>query len=247
MCAKLLELCLTLLTLDCSLPGSSVHGLLQAEMLEWVAVPSSRGPARPRDWTCIFRVSGIGGGSLPLAPPEELSQWSQDINTHASFPTIPFPGLSPLGRSEETGIGAFLDLSHGASPPWRSSVLLGSLMQLDHLFLCSLSGPHILLARHQTCPGHSSERMASRLQMGLGGPERGPDLPEATQRISDDSRAKTGVSCLTALPQLLSPACVFPAAPSTELGTPRPLGNLPREVMWVMVNHVGFENPSTRD
>ena len=57
-------------------------------------------------------------------------------------------------------------------------------------------------------------------------------MPEATQRISDNSRAKTGVSFLTALPQLLSPTSVSPAAPSTELGTPHPLGNLPREVMW---------------
>ena len=74
--------------------------------------------------------------------------------------------------------------------------------------------------------------MTSHLQMGLRGPERGPDLPEATQRISDNSRAKTAVSCLAALPQLLFPACVSPAAPSTELRTPRPLGNLPREVTW---------------
>ena len=29
--------------IDCSLPGSSVHGILQARMLEWVAIPSSRG------------------------------------------------------------------------------------------------------------------------------------------------------------------------------------------------------------
>ena len=74
--------------------------------------------------------------------------------------------------------------------------------------------------------------MTSHLQMGLRGPERGPDLPEATQRISDNSRAKTAVSCLAALPQLLFPTCVSPAAPSTELRTPRPLGNLPREVTW---------------
>ena len=32
-----------------SLPGSSVHGLLQARILEWVAMPSSRGSSRPRD------------------------------------------------------------------------------------------------------------------------------------------------------------------------------------------------------
>ena len=35
--------------MDCSLPGSSAHGLLQARTLEWVAMPSSRGSPRPRD------------------------------------------------------------------------------------------------------------------------------------------------------------------------------------------------------
>ena len=37
--------------MDCSLPGSSVHGILQARMLEWVAISSSRGSSWPRDWT----------------------------------------------------------------------------------------------------------------------------------------------------------------------------------------------------
>ena len=37
----------------CSLPGSSVHGVLQARTLEWVAISLSRGSSRPRDWTCI--------------------------------------------------------------------------------------------------------------------------------------------------------------------------------------------------
>ena len=41
---KVIQLCLTLCDpLDCSLPGSSAHGILQARMLEWVAMPSSRG------------------------------------------------------------------------------------------------------------------------------------------------------------------------------------------------------------
>ena len=34
---------------DCSLPGSPVHGILQARILEWVAMPSSRGSSQPRD------------------------------------------------------------------------------------------------------------------------------------------------------------------------------------------------------
>ena len=38
--------------IDCSLPGSSVHGILQARGLEWVVISSSRGSSRPGDWTC---------------------------------------------------------------------------------------------------------------------------------------------------------------------------------------------------
>ena len=34
---------------DCSLPGSSVHGILQARILEWAAIPFSRGSFQPRD------------------------------------------------------------------------------------------------------------------------------------------------------------------------------------------------------
>ena len=53
---------LTLFNLmDCSPPGSSVHGNLQARILGWVAMPFSRGSSRPRDWTCISCVSCIAG------------------------------------------------------------------------------------------------------------------------------------------------------------------------------------------
>ena len=48
--AKSLQSCPTLCDpMDCSLPGSSVHGILQARILEWVAMPSSRGSSQPRD------------------------------------------------------------------------------------------------------------------------------------------------------------------------------------------------------
>ena len=50
--AKLLLLCLTLCDpMDCSPPGTSVHGIFQARMLEWVALPSSKWSSRPRDLT----------------------------------------------------------------------------------------------------------------------------------------------------------------------------------------------------
>ena len=45
---------------DYSLPGSSVHGILQTEILEWVAMPFSRASSWPRDGTCLSCVSCIG-------------------------------------------------------------------------------------------------------------------------------------------------------------------------------------------
>ena len=48
---KLLQSCPTLCDrVDCSPPGSAVHGILQTRILEWVATPSSRGSFHPRYW-----------------------------------------------------------------------------------------------------------------------------------------------------------------------------------------------------
>ena len=44
--------------MDYSLPGFSVHGILQARIVEWVAVPSSRGSSWPRDWTQVSCIAG---------------------------------------------------------------------------------------------------------------------------------------------------------------------------------------------
>ena len=49
---------------DCSPPGSSVHGISQATILEWVAISSSRGSSQPSDWTHTYCVSFIGRRSL---------------------------------------------------------------------------------------------------------------------------------------------------------------------------------------
>ena len=44
--------------MDCSLPVSSVHGILQARILEWIAMPSSRGSSWRRDWTQVSCTAG---------------------------------------------------------------------------------------------------------------------------------------------------------------------------------------------
>ena len=43
---------------DCSPPGSSAHGILQARIMECVAIPFSRGCSRPRDWTWVSWIAG---------------------------------------------------------------------------------------------------------------------------------------------------------------------------------------------
>ena len=59
-CARLSQLCLTLCDpIDCSPPGSSFHEILQARILQWVAMPSFSRSSWPSDWTCISYVSCI--------------------------------------------------------------------------------------------------------------------------------------------------------------------------------------------
>ena len=53
------QLCPTLCNpMDCSPPGFSVHGILQARILEWVAISFSRESFQPRDQTCISCIAG---------------------------------------------------------------------------------------------------------------------------------------------------------------------------------------------
>ena len=44
--------------MDCSLPGSSVHGICQRRILEWVAIPFSRGSSQPRDPSWVSCIAG---------------------------------------------------------------------------------------------------------------------------------------------------------------------------------------------
>ena len=56
---KVAQSCPTLCNpMDCSLPGSSVHGIFQARILEWVAISFSRGSSQTRDWTWVFCIVG---------------------------------------------------------------------------------------------------------------------------------------------------------------------------------------------
>ena len=59
--------------LDCSLPGFSVHGIFQTDILKWIAISSSRGSFWPRDWTCLSCVSpALQADPFPLSHRESL-------------------------------------------------------------------------------------------------------------------------------------------------------------------------------
>ena len=63
LCAKSLQSCLTPCDpMGCSPPGCSVHGILSARILEWVAMPFSRGSSPPNYWTHVFHISYIDTG-----------------------------------------------------------------------------------------------------------------------------------------------------------------------------------------
>ena len=85
--AKSLQLCLTLCDpMDYSLPDSFVHGILQARILKWAAMPSSGGSSLSRGWTHIFYVyTHWLVDSLPLVPPGKPIWLYRVINLCDSF------------------------------------------------------------------------------------------------------------------------------------------------------------------
>ena len=74
--------------MDCSLPGSSVPGILQARILEWVAISFSRGSSRPRDQT---QVSRNGGRCFNLWATRE----AKSACNSGDLSSIPGSGRSP--------------------------------------------------------------------------------------------------------------------------------------------------------
>ena len=73
--AKLLQSCPSLRGLmEGSPPGSSVHEILQARILVWVSMPSSRGSSRPRDQTQVSLAPALAGGFLTTSTTWEAPQ-----------------------------------------------------------------------------------------------------------------------------------------------------------------------------
>ena len=131
-CAKSLQSCLTLFDpIDCSLPGSSVHGILQARILEWVAMPSSRGifltqGSNPH----LFCLLHWQAGYLQLVPPGDPVSLPLSISSVCgASPTCEAqtvnkllqygrPGFDPWVREIPLEEGM---ATHSSIPAWRIS------------------------------------------------------------------------------------------------------------------------------
>ena len=69
--------------MNCIQSGSTVHGIFQARILEWTAIPFSRGFSQPRDWTQVFCFEEVTtwGTREPQCSPEKGNyMWSSIIN-----------------------------------------------------------------------------------------------------------------------------------------------------------------------
>ena len=130
MCGKSLQLCPALCNaIDHSPPGSSVCGILQAGILEWLGIPCSRESSQPKDWACISYISSVGRWVLlPLAPPGKpppfpfLLQFSSVaqscLTLNRSTPGLPFHHHLPeFTQTHIHRVGDAIQPSHPLSSP----------------------------------------------------------------------------------------------------------------------------------
>ena len=89
--------------MDYSLPGSSVRGISQARILEWVATSSSRGSSWPKNWTCVSSLFCTGG----------LSCWATWLHSNATGSRENVTGERPLKEPQQ-------DLQTERTEAWAS-------------------------------------------------------------------------------------------------------------------------------
>ena len=106
--------------MDCSPPGSSVHGILQARILEWVAIPFSRRSSLPRDWTW---VSPMAGRFFTIWANREV-HFSLLMFTHRSTQANLFNGINLLSHHIVNNTFSQLGEDHSQKVPFLTMWLL---------------------------------------------------------------------------------------------------------------------------
>ena len=138
---KVTQSCLTLWQpVDCSLPGSSVHGILQTIILEWVAIPF-RGSSQPQDWTQVYPIAG-GFFTLWATREAQMKSYGWALIWHNSCPykKKEYWGTSTEEQPGEDTAGAQPSASPGETRrrPYPTSTLTSGFWppgQWEHTFL----------------------------------------------------------------------------------------------------------------
>ena len=104
--------------MDYTLIGSCARGILQVRILEWVAMPFSRAPSRPKDWTCGSHISCLAGGfpgssggkasAYNAGEPVQSLGWEdpleKEMATHSSILAWKIPWTEEPGRLQSMGL-----------------------------------------------------------------------------------------------------------------------------------------------
>ena len=139
--SEVAELCLTFCDpMEYSLPGSSLHGILQARVLEWGAISLSRGSSRPRDRTQVSRIPGRGFNLWATREGQSIhsvqfsrSVVSDSLQPHESQHTrLPCP--SPTPGVHQTHVHRVSDAIQPSHPLLSPLPPAPNLSQLQSLF-----------------------------------------------------------------------------------------------------------------
>ena len=159
--------------MDCKTPGSSVHGLLQARILEWVAISSSRGSSQPKDLT---HVSGSAALQVESLPPSRLG--SPITFTHSAnslHSECQRWKLSHACLMEENGVRCVWTPNHITSPwmaPSTTPYSLPIILMKQSLFFSSKFRKYIEF--NLPDPGIEPRSPALRADSLLSEPPRKP-------------------------------------------------------------------------
>ena len=174
--------------MDCSPPGSSVHGILQARILEWVAISFSRGSSQPRDRT---QVSCIAGRFFTIWATREAERGPLSSSLfHLLAPPCTCPGFSlgsalPLSVPQEADLCSLHHLGSVAGwlpagfGQWKVRLAGNQVgVGVGEMGVLFLLAPSALLMRTVPVCGHSSPAPAlTRWSPLLPRPADTKDMP----------------------------------------------------------------------
>ena len=149
--------------MDCSPPGSSIHGILQERILDWVAIFFSRGSSWPRDRNWISHLAGRSGFShvqffatqWTVACQAPVSMGLSRQPNWSGLPCLPprglpNPGIKPASAMSSALKAGSLTLAPPTKPRWSISVLLDSLQP----HRCSIPGFPVLHHLPESAQAH---------------------------------------------------------------------------------------------